>query len=112
MLLRSDEGDSLVIDESPTPNAEGIALQHDVERLIETAGQLFTAIERQIHYIEESLMLVQEEDDALRAQTVLKERLIRSAVGLKDTFHEIAVRLEEPTGRPATLERSRNLYAD
>src|SRR5665213_669402 len=58
------------------------SLQDDVERLLEIAGQLFSAIERQIHRIEEELVFACGEQVREYAQTVFKERLIRCAQSL------------------------------
>lgn len=73
--------------------------QDDVERLIELAGQLCSAIERQIHNIEEELEIVTGESRPI-AQTVFKERLIHSAESLNTTLHEIALNLERRAFEP------------
>jgi len=71
----------------------GASIQGDVERLIEIAAHLFSAIERQIHSIEVELMLAQSEMATLGTVTVLKERLIQSASALDTSMQEIALRL-------------------
>jgi hypothetical protein len=85
---------------------EDASLQDDVERLIGIAGQLFSTLERQIHSVEEGLQMAEEESDVFKSQMVLKEHLIRTALGLNDSLHVIAVRLEERSDRSALLERS------
>jgi NTP pyrophosphatase (non-canonical NTP hydrolase) len=62
MLSRSfesstDEEDSVFHEVSEIrPAAPENSLQDDVERLLEIAGELFSAIERQIHRMEEELV--------------------------------------------------------
>jgi len=68
-------------------------IQDDVERLIEIAAQLFGAIERQIHHIEQDLNYSHSSGVATSHQTVFKEQLIRTAVSLHDSLNEIAVHL-------------------
>jgi hypothetical protein len=83
----------------PTPVAVGVSLgpsiHDDVERLIQIAGQLYSAIERQIHSIEVNLMFVQSEISTLSSATVFKEQLIRSATDLDSSMKEIALHLGE-----------------
>jgi hypothetical protein len=50
--------------------------------------------------------MAEEESDVFKSQMVLKEHLIRTALGLNDSLHVIAVRLEERSDRSALLERS------
>jgi hypothetical protein len=69
-------------------------LQDDVERLIDIAGELFSAIERQIHRIEVELAFVSGEEDRAHAQIVFKERLIRCAQDLELSIHEIGIHIE------------------
>jgi hypothetical protein len=69
-------------------------LQDDVERLIEIAGELFSAIERQIHRIEEELVFAGGEAVLAYAQTVFKERLIRCAQSLELSIHDIGLHVE------------------
>jgi hypothetical protein len=106
MLLRGDETTSFVAHGVEATRAQSVTLQDDVERLIGIAGQLFSAIERHIHHIEESLAIAREENDGLKGLTVLKEHFIQTAVSLNESLHEIAVRLEEPTERSALLQHS------
>jgi hypothetical protein len=91
---------------------DGVTLQEDVEHLIAIAGQLFSAIERQIHSIEESLALVVKDHGEATGQTVLKEHFIRVAANLNASLQEIAIRLEERTERLSLLEHSRINYND
>lgn len=75
-------------------NENVVGLQDDVERLIEIAGELFSAIERQIHRIEEELTFAGGEGVREYASTVFKERLIRCAQSLEQSIHDIAVHIE------------------
>ena len=72
----------------------GGSIEDDVERLIEIAGDLFSAIERHIHEIEEELVVACGEHVRTFAQTVFKERLIHCAEGLESSIQEIAQQLE------------------
>jgi hypothetical protein len=111
MLSRTDE--SLSSSNGATlQRTDGATLQEDVERLIAIAGQLFSAIERQIHSIEESLAVVVKEHGEATGQTVLKEHFIRVAANLNTSLQEIAVRLEERTERLSLLDHSRVNYND
>jgi hypothetical protein len=85
---------------------QSFTLQDDVERLIGIAGQLFSAIERQIHSIEESLAVAYEEGGGAKGLTVLKEHLIQTALSLNQSLREISARLEERTERSSLLEHS------
>jgi hypothetical protein len=69
-------------------------LQDDVERLIDIAGELFSAIERQIHRIEEELVFACGEEVRAYAQTIFKERLIRCAQSLELSIRDVAVHIE------------------
>jgi hypothetical protein len=71
-----------------------VGLQDDVERLIDIAAELFSAIERQIHRIEEELAFAGGEEVRAYAQTVFKERLIRCAQSLEVSIHDIGVHVE------------------
>jgi hypothetical protein len=100
MLSRSsesldEEGGTYLhqVTEGATP-PEGGSVQDDVERLIEIAARLFSAIERQIHMIEEELVIACGEQARPYAQTVFKERLISCAKSLESSLKEIAVNLE------------------
>jgi hypothetical protein len=73
----------------------GGSLQDDVEGLIEIAAKLFSAIERQIHCIEEELVIACGEHVRTFAQTVFKERLISCAQNLDTSLQEIALNLEQ-----------------
>ena len=100
MLSRSFESPSVeevgylhdVSERQPT-TASG-SLQDDVERLLDIAGQLFSAIERHIHRMEDELTRAGDQEVRARAQTVFKERLIRCAESLDVSIHEIGLHLE------------------
>jgi hypothetical protein len=101
MLSRSsespdDEGDFLHEFSEGSPSTVSRSIQDDVERLIEIALQLFSAIERQIHEMEEELLIARGEQFRPHAQTVFKERLISCARSLDASIKEIAVNLERP----------------
>jgi hypothetical protein len=101
MLSRSfdsstDEEVSYLHDVSePRTAAPANSLQDDVERLLDIAGQLFTAIERQIHRMEEELVRDLGEEVRAQTQTVFKERLIRCAECLDKSIREIGLHLEQ-----------------
>ena len=76
------------------PTTASGSLQDDVERLLDIAGQLFSAIERHIHRMEDELARACDEEVRARAQTVFKERLIRCAESLDLSIHEIGLHLE------------------
>ncbi len=77
-----------------SPATTDVSLQDDVERLLEIAGQLFSAIERQIHRIEEELVFAAGEQVREYAHTVFKERLINCAESLALSIKEIGLHLE------------------
>jgi hypothetical protein len=108
MLLKDDEPTTFVERRKASRRVENVTLQDDVERLIRIAGQLFSTIERQIHSIEVGLAVAEEEGDAFKSQTVLKEHLIRTALSLNESLHDVALRIEERTERSARLERSQH----
>jgi len=83
----------------------GTSIHQDVERLIQIAGHLFAAIERQIRSIEVDLMFAQSDVPIpiLSSVTVFKEQLIRSANNLDASLREIAQHLGEG---PATSNES------
>jgi hypothetical protein len=70
------------------------SLQDDVEQLLDIAGQLFSAIERQIHRIEDNLGFTYGERAQVYAETVFKERLIHCAESLDASIQEIGRHLE------------------
>jgi nitrogen-specific signal transduction histidine kinase len=78
-----------------SPSADVGSVQDDVERLIEIAARLFSSIERQIHQIEEELVIACGEHVRTFAQTVFKERLISCAQSLDASLQEIALNLEQ-----------------
>jgi hypothetical protein len=92
----SDEEENNYLHDVPQrpSSTEGRSIQDDVERLIEIAAQLFSAIERQIHHIEEELVIACGEHVRSFAQTVFKERLIHCAESLEISIQEIALQLE------------------
>ncbi len=68
-------------------------LHDDVERLIQIAAQLFAAIERQIHRIEDDLTFTSGKNMVAGGQTMFKEQLIRTAQALDASLQEIALHL-------------------
>lgn len=76
------------------PSVGAGSIQHDVERLIQIAAHLYSAIERQIHHMEEELVLACGEQVRSYAETVFKERLIHCAESLGTSLQEIAFNLE------------------
>ena len=70
-------------------------LHDDVERLIQIAAQLFAAIERQIHRIEDDLTSSSGKNIVAGGQTMFKEQLIRTAQALDTSLQEIARHLGE-----------------
>jgi hypothetical protein len=99
MLSRSfestDEEVTYLHDVSAPPDATPAnSLQDDVERLLEIAGQLFSAIERQIHRMEDELGRDLGEEVREHAQTVFKERLIHCAESLDTSIRDIGLHLE------------------
>jgi hypothetical protein len=100
MLSRSSESHAdddfdYLHDVAARPDAaEEVTLRDDVEHLLEIAGQLFSAIERQIHRIEDDLGLAYGEEARAYAQTVFKERLIHCAQSLDVSIQEIGLHLE------------------
>jgi hypothetical protein len=72
---------------------EGGNLHDDIERLIDIAVQLFSAIEVHIHHLEE-VLTSSHGDDKSSTQTVFKEQLIRTAASLNASLCEVAVHLE------------------
>jgi hypothetical protein len=74
--------------------AGGGNLRDDIERLIDIAAQLFSAIEVHIHHLEE--VLTSSHDDGIKSstQTVFKEQLIRTAASLNASLCEVALHLE------------------
>jgi hypothetical protein len=72
---------------------EFTTIQDDVERLIEIAAQLFSAIERQIRDIESDLLPTSGEGIWRSERTIFKERLIQSAQHLDQSLQEITKHL-------------------
>ena len=106
------DGGTDYLHEVPAPlvTAESGSIQDDVERLIEIAAQLFSAIERQIRQIEEELVIACGEQVRSYAQMVFKERLISCAESLDVSLKEIALNLErrasEQSSPPARFDNS------
>jgi hypothetical protein len=95
-----DEPDAveLLMRESPSMHLvegqfENSPLHDDVERLIQIAAQLFAAIERQIHRIEDDLSFTSGKNMVAGGQTMFKEQLIRTAQALDASLQEIAQHL-------------------
>jgi hypothetical protein len=112
MLLRSDESPAFVTHGMATTSAEPVTVHDEVERLIAIAGQLISAIEWQIHCIEESLTTAQEEKDSSKSRTVLKEHLIRAALDLNNSLREIAARLEDRSEPWSSFEQQHDGLAN
>src|ERR1035437_5275500 len=104
MLLESDESPdspdavALLMSESRSMHLvdsefEISPLHDDVERLIQIAVQLFAAIERQIHRIEDDLTFTSGKNMVAGGQTMFKEQLIRTAQALDASLQEIALHL-------------------
>jgi hypothetical protein len=108
MLLENDEPlteDDLVRDHASLTHLasrEGGSLHDDIERLIDIAAQLFSAIEVHIHHLEEVLTSSHGEGIASSTQTVFKEQLIRTAASLNASLCEVAIHLEG-RGGPRSL---------
>ncbi len=66
------------------------AVEHDeVERLVDIAEELFSAIEQQIHRIEHELVFTVLDEVPENAQTLFKERLSQCAQGLEISIRDI-----------------------
>ncbi|HEV3187498.1 MAG TPA: hypothetical protein VGZ04_05545 [Acidimicrobiales bacterium] len=74
---------------------ESSPFHDDVERLIQIAAQLFAAIERQIHRIEDDLTFGSGKNMLVGDQIMFKEQLIRTAQALDASLEEIARHLGE-----------------
>jgi hypothetical protein len=79
-------------------STEGGSLHDDIERLIDIAAQLFSAIEVHIHHLEEVLTAPIRDDVKSSSQTVFKEQLIRTAASLNASLCEVALNLEGRAG--------------
>jgi hypothetical protein len=92
----TDDGTDFLheVSEIPLVTVRG-SLQDDVERLLEIAAQLYSAVERQIHLMEEELVIARGEQVRPNAQTVFKERLISCAESLEASMKEVALNLEQ-----------------
>lgn len=102
MLSRSSESPSedethlLHQVREPLSDASG-GIQDDIERLIEIAAELFSAIERQIHLMEEALLITTGDQFGPYAPTLFKERLIQCAESLETSLQDIAHNLLQRT---------------
>jgi hypothetical protein len=74
--------------DTPTNNAVEDA-STEVERLVDIAEELFSAIEQQIHRIEHELVFAVLEEVPANAQALFKERLRRCAQGLELAIRDI-----------------------
>jgi hypothetical protein len=70
-------------------------LADDIGRIVAIAGQLFLAIERQTHLIEEELVIACGEQARPIAQSAFQDRLTTCANGLDVSLHEIALNLKQ-----------------
>jgi hypothetical protein len=108
MLLESDEpskdNDEALEHVSLThlTSAEGGNLHDDIERLIDIAAQLFSAVEAHIRHLERVLTSSHGDNVKSSTQTVFKEQLIRTAASLNASLCEVALHLEG-RDRPRTL---------
>jgi hypothetical protein len=89
-----DDDEGVYLHDVSLPSSEEGTLQDDVEQLLEIAGQLFSAMERQIHCMEEELVRDCGEQVREYAQTVFKERLIQCAENLDTSIKKIDLNLE------------------
>ncbi len=78
----------------PPPAAPANSLQDDVERLLDIAGQLFSAIERHIRRMEDELGRECGEEVRAQARTLFKERLIDCAESLDSSIRDIGLHLD------------------
>jgi hypothetical protein len=107
MLLESDDRapDDEPVKHVPLTHltsSEGGSLHDDIERLIDIAAQLFSAIEVHIHHLEAVLTSTSRDEMKSSTQTVFKEQLIRTAASLNASLCEVAIHLEGRAG-PRTL---------
>jgi hypothetical protein len=70
-------------------------LTDDIGRIVAIAAQLFAAIERQTHLIEEELVIACGEQARPFAQSAFNDRLRTCAMGLDASLHEIAINLKQ-----------------
>ena len=69
-------------------------LAADIGRIVAIVAQLFSAIERQTHLIEEELVIACGEQARPFAQFAFQERLTTRAKGLDVSLHDIALNLK------------------
>jgi hypothetical protein len=90
----------------------GESVREDVEHLIHIAGQLFSAIERQIHAIEVDLTSTHSDVPSMNSALVFKEHLIRSATNLNASLQEIAHHLGDRAGSNEQTRGGRASFGD
>ena len=84
------------VPDAPAPGTGDMErLDDQVERLLAIAVQLFSLVERQIHLIESGYAATRDTGGLANGETIFKEILIHSAVGLDASLHEIAARLAD-----------------
>ncbi len=71
------------------------SLREDVERIVNVAEQLFSAIERHAHLIEDELVIACGEQARPIAQTALRARLQTCATSFDSSLQEIAQNLTQ-----------------
>jgi hypothetical protein len=76
-------------------SAERGSLTDDVGRIVAIVAQLFSAIERQTHLIEEELVIACGEQARPFAQSAFQERLTTCARGIDVSLHQIALNLKQ-----------------
>jgi hypothetical protein len=82
------------VSERLTSAARG-TLADDIGRIVAIAAQLFSAIERQTHLIEEELVIACGEQARPFARSTLQDRLTTCANGLDVSLHDIALNLKQ-----------------
>lgn len=83
-------------------------LRDDVERIVNVATILFSAIERQTHQIEEKLVIACGEQIRPHAHTIFEGRLTRCAESLDASLQEIALNLERRSIGPHSMSLRRS----
>jgi hypothetical protein len=92
--------------------SEYSTIQDDVERLIEIAAQLFSALERQIHGIEVDLLSTLGENLWSGERTVFKEQLIQTATNLDTSLRTVAEHLGHQVEPHSSIDRLRMSSAE
>jgi hypothetical protein len=75
------------------------SLREDVERIVNVAEQLFSAIERHAHLVEEELVITCGEQARPIAQSALHARLQTCATSFDSSMQEISQTLTQRAGR-------------